>query len=136
MSTHQPQLTPTAHELIFEGVTDYEGIEVQHTDGESEMEVLDITMVFNLSLVFSIGAMGCWTIFALAVNHGVEDVSPIFATLIVYIIATITTLFVTFWKTKIFVPTVNTFLILSIAGVSLAGGRYCIILLWMEVTCP
>jgi len=74
------------------------------------------------TLALSLAAMGSWTVFALAINHGLEEISPIFAALIVYIVATITTLFISLWRETIVTPSMNTLFTLITAGVSLAGG--------------
>ena len=79
-------------------------------------------MVTLSTLALSLAAMGSWTVFALTINHGLEDVSPIFAALIVYIVATITTLIISLWRETIVAPSINTLFALIAAGVSLSGG--------------
>jgi drug/metabolite transporter (DMT)-like permease len=79
-------------------------------------------MVTLSTLALSLAAMGSWTVFALAINHGLENISPIFAALIVYIVATITTLFISLWRETIVIPSTSTLFTLMTAGVSLAGG--------------
>lgn len=79
-------------------------------------------MITLSTLALSLAAMGSWTVFALAINHGLENISPIFAALIVYIVATITTLFISLWRETIVIPSTSTLFTLMTAGVSLAGG--------------
>lgn len=79
-------------------------------------------MVAIYTVVLSIAAMGSWAVFALAINDGVKDISPIFAALIVYIVATITTLLISMWRETIKIPSTDTIATLVVAGIALAAG--------------